>query len=751
MDKKLANLDTMAMAREADSGEWCLYLARYFLTGHLSNGEIIKAPIIFKEVNIDLSNATLKSKEANMRINEKLIVYLIKQEKKNARLLKIWNEINNINEAIAFLNENFSFDLTLPNDKTEFINEDMPDVHKRLSKKLIIEDNFILGFFQPNGGKLKQDLEYIIETGVDVFNDEKVIEILNPEELVLNENNKWIQISSLNLSQLFALNLSINANTIIHGPPGTGKSETISNIIANIIMNNNTALMVSEKKAALDVLLDRLGPLKDFGIFFQDTKVTKDKNNFYQIIQKLSDIYENKNTHPLDFSYSENVLESLINEKHKLNEAWKILKKMKEWKTDDLDFNTYLEIKHQKLDEQSIAIIKRYQLYNLSKFEVFSMIALGKFLKERSLFSYRDLEDLLNNMRQAFIEFEDEMEKLNVFWNQLTKFDLTRLSILEIKKIERSQSEISMLFQEYPDFINMFNKNIFIYEELEKYYFELEKFCSELGLSDEILIRIMRENTARKILNALDQVGILEKKYVISNWYLTNEIKTKDFKKVRVHNWKELVKLIEKITTHFSNFDNFFIYLMNKETLSPLNVFFFINGFHFEKYLTDFIENNWLKFDYVLPIVVNEHHITYDKIQYAIKVFEFDDKFMNERNIALINRYSTINDEVYHSNDIDWKIIIQEIYQKLILTWRKKINESINKDDILEVFRISNLKRHPKIKSFMKKHFNSLLEIFPIWISRPEDVADIIQCEAKIFDYGIFDEASQMFLERAYP
>ncbi|MGL5204670.1 MAG: hypothetical protein ACRC63_00300, partial [Metamycoplasmataceae bacterium] len=30
LDKKLANLDTMAMAREADSGEWCLYLARYF-------------------------------------------------------------------------------------------------------------------------------------------------------------------------------------------------------------------------------------------------------------------------------------------------------------------------------------------------------------------------------------------------------------------------------------------------------------------------------------------------------------------------------------------------------------------------------------------------------------------------------------------------------------------------------------------------------------------------------------------------
>ncbi|MGL5205666.1 MAG: AAA domain-containing protein, partial [Metamycoplasmataceae bacterium] len=462
LDKKLANLDTMATAREADSGEWCLYLTRYFLTGHLSNGEIIKAPIIFKQVNIDLATATLKSKESEMVINEKLIVYLIKQEKKNAKLLKIWNEINNINDAIEFLNENFSFNLKLPNEQGEFLNEDMTDVHARLDKKLVLEDAFILGFFQPNGGKLKQDLEYIIETGTDVFNDEKVINILNSEEMVFTENANWIQISSLNLSQLFALNLSIRSNTIIHGPPGTGKSETIANIIANIIKNDKTALMVSEKKAALDVLLDRLGPLKDFGIFFQDTKVTKDKNNFYQTIQKLSNLYEDENQTAFDFSYSEKVLKTFISEKQKLNEAWKILKKMKEWKIDDFDLNSYLEVKHQKLNEKTISIIKRYKLDLLSKLDIFSIISLGKFLKEKNWFSYDDLEKLLNRMRNAFVEFEDEMNNLNVFWNRLTKFDLTTLSILEIKKIERSQPEISMLFQEYPDFITMFNKNIFI-------------------------------------------------------------------------------------------------------------------------------------------------------------------------------------------------------------------------------------------------------------------------------------------------
>ncbi|MGL6125208.1 MAG: AAA domain-containing protein [Metamycoplasmataceae bacterium] len=751
VDKKLANLDTMSTAREADSGEWCLYLARYFLTGCLSNGEVIKAPIMFKQVNIDLSNASLKSRESEMLINEKLIVYLIKQEKKNASLLKQWNEITNITDAVNFLNENFSFDLKIPENETEFLNEDMPDVQKRTSKKLILENTFILGFFQPHGGKLKQDLEYIIDTGVDVFNDEKVIEILNSEELVLSKDSNWIQISPLNLSQLFALNLSIKSNTIIHGPPGTGKSETIANIIANIMMNDKTALMVSEKKAALDVLLDRLGPLKDFGMFFQDTKVTKDKVNFYNAIKKLSDIYYEHDEMDTDFSYSENISRLLISEKRKLNEAFIIARRMKEWKIGDFDFNNYLEIKHSILNENILSVIKKYNLQNLSKLDFFSIISLGKFLMERDLLNQRDIEDTLNNMRAAFNRFEVELSDMNVFWNSLTKFDLTRLSIIEIKKIEKSQPEILALFQEYPDLKAMFQKNIFAYEELEKYYFELEKECEQLGINPEMLTRIMKNNMGWKILDAIKSVGLMDKKYVISNWYLTNQLETDNVNKVKVANWKSIMQIIEKVSKSFSNFDNFFVYLMNRETLHPLNVFFFIKGFHFEKHLTDFIENNWLKLDHILPMVVSENQITYEKTQYATKVFQYEDAFINEKTQFLIDRYNAINEQIYHANEIDWKIIMKETYHKLIISWKRKIDQSVNIEDITEIFRISNLKRFPKIKSFMKRYFDSLLEIFPIWISRPEDVSDIIECEPKIFNYGIFDEASQMFLERAYP
>ncbi len=42
------------------------------------------------------------------------------------------------------------------------------------------------------------------------------------------------------------------------GPPGTGKSQTIANMIGVLLHAGKTVLFVSEKAAALDVVRDRL-------------------------------------------------------------------------------------------------------------------------------------------------------------------------------------------------------------------------------------------------------------------------------------------------------------------------------------------------------------------------------------------------------------------------------------------------------------------------------------------------------------
>lgn len=48
---------------------------------------------------------------------------------------------------------------------------------------------------------------------------------------------------------------------VLHGPPGTGKSQTITNIIANALYQGKTVLFVAEKMAALNVVQKRLAQI----------------------------------------------------------------------------------------------------------------------------------------------------------------------------------------------------------------------------------------------------------------------------------------------------------------------------------------------------------------------------------------------------------------------------------------------------------------------------------------------------------
>lgn len=52
--------------------------------------------------------------------------------------------------------------------------------------------------------------------------------------------------------------ITIGQSAVVHGPPGTGKSQTITNLIATLIANGKTVLFVAEKRAALEVVQKRL-------------------------------------------------------------------------------------------------------------------------------------------------------------------------------------------------------------------------------------------------------------------------------------------------------------------------------------------------------------------------------------------------------------------------------------------------------------------------------------------------------------
>ncbi len=74
---------------------------------------------------------------------------------------------------------------------------------------------------------------------------------LSPTEILLPIN--------ADSSQLEAIYEAVTGHTyVLHGPPGTGKSQTITNIIANALYMGKRVLFVAEKMAALSVVQNRL-------------------------------------------------------------------------------------------------------------------------------------------------------------------------------------------------------------------------------------------------------------------------------------------------------------------------------------------------------------------------------------------------------------------------------------------------------------------------------------------------------------
>ena len=88
-------------------------------------------------------------------------------------------------------------------------------------------------------------------------------EQLSPQELDETVKPSDMAIpTSADSSQLAAIYAAAQSESfVLHGPPGTGKSQTITNLIANALFSGKSVLFVAEKMAALSVVQKRLAKI----------------------------------------------------------------------------------------------------------------------------------------------------------------------------------------------------------------------------------------------------------------------------------------------------------------------------------------------------------------------------------------------------------------------------------------------------------------------------------------------------------
>ncbi len=135
-----------------------------------------------------------------------------------------------------------------------------------------IQDTFILGNFSYAKLKMVEDLDRF----TDAFVAHPIVAAVAgaqdarhslratqnrvaaglPDQQALQEEHLILDADS---SQSLAVNAALQGNSfVLDGPPGTGKSQTIANLIACLAAQGKSVIFVAEKRAAIDAVLKRV-------------------------------------------------------------------------------------------------------------------------------------------------------------------------------------------------------------------------------------------------------------------------------------------------------------------------------------------------------------------------------------------------------------------------------------------------------------------------------------------------------------
>ena len=158
------------------------------------------------------------------------------------------------------------------------------------------EDTVDLGLFSFQKLVIYKDLESnaamitshpIIKTIAGIHDENLIVSGLPEEKDVdtVEVPAKTYQVLDADSSQRLSIEYALRGQSfVMKGPPGTGKSQTIANIVAECIANGKSVLFVSDKMAALEVVYKRLS---EVGLAHFCLELHSAKANKQQVVGEL--------------------------------------------------------------------------------------------------------------------------------------------------------------------------------------------------------------------------------------------------------------------------------------------------------------------------------------------------------------------------------------------------------------------------------------------------------------------------------
>jgi hypothetical protein len=309
--KKLKNLQRIDRFIYEERGSNDLHVGWPFVHGKFSDGTMVRCPLLFFPVTIVQSGQhwVLEPREdAGVTFNKTfLLAYSLYNKVKLDESLtdttfddfdkdstvfrtQLYQLIKDKIE-INFNPDNFRDEL-IP--FQEFKKDAFNETHRNGEIKLYPEA--VLGIFPQAGSQLVPDYQYLLE------NDS----ILDLEDFFTGKSQQVadVRISEEKIFTPFLLDahqetaikaVKVGKSVVVQGPPGTGKSQMICNLLADAMASGKKALLVCQKRAALDVVYKRLREigLEDFLGLIHDFRNDR-KEVFAKIARQIENIEDYK-------------------------------------------------------------------------------------------------------------------------------------------------------------------------------------------------------------------------------------------------------------------------------------------------------------------------------------------------------------------------------------------------------------------------------------------------------------------------
>lgn len=280
MDRRLNRIYREVNTISEESGSYDLFVGYPFVEGRFLDGGLARCPICLFPVRLerDYSHSPrwrlVASPDEDIQFNKTF--FLAYEKFQQVRLSREFWETHpdHFPDIQAFLNWLYAFfkeneiGINFNPDLFQFKLDLFYDYNKDRMEKfqvgsLKLQSHAILGIFPQSDSALMQDYD-LLERDPAQFSVENYLRIQKPSaepDPYIREEHRFF-VTSVDQSQEEALLKVKNGHSIVlHGPPGTGKSQVILNLIADAMARGLRVLVVSQKRAALDVVYHRLAEL----------------------------------------------------------------------------------------------------------------------------------------------------------------------------------------------------------------------------------------------------------------------------------------------------------------------------------------------------------------------------------------------------------------------------------------------------------------------------------------------------------